>query len=77
MDLGGASVEIAFLPSSSIEQDEYKSTEDLFGETYEIYSRSYLCLGHNEARRRFRAHLANQVSSVKSLLEELSHTFSY
>ena len=58
LDLGGASVEIAFeLHNQTIHQPEYVSSEELFDITYNLYARSYLCYGHNEASSRFLASL--------------------
>lgn len=59
LDLGGASVEIAFEPHSETihHPAEYMSQEKLFGKTYNLYARSYLCYGHNEAQSRFLASL--------------------
>lgn len=59
LDLGGASVEIAFETHSETIRHpaEYMSREKLFGKAYNLYARSYLCYGHNEAQSRFLASL--------------------
>ena len=59
LDLGGASVEIAFEPHNETIHHpvEYMSREVLFNNTYNLYARSYLCYGHNEAQSRFLASL--------------------
>lgn len=55
LDLGGASMQIAFtpiqLPSSVEDQVDFFSL-NLFGSHYHVYSHSYLCFGKNEFERR-------------------------
>jgi len=62
LDLGGASAEIAFVPGHGNVDQEYVSKEVLFSKEHDLYARSYLCYGHNEARSRFLAHLVQNVS---------------
>ena len=64
LDMGGASAQIAFHAPSTI-RSEYQATEKLFGKSYAIYARSYLCFGAVEAKRRYLAYLLN----VRLLLE--------
>ena len=54
MDMGGASMQIAFQISSA---SNHSYSAKLFGEEFKIYSRSYLCYGINEAMRRSSAYL--------------------
>ena len=59
LDLGGASTQITFVPEDPkliVAGDD--ETLSLYGETYKVYTHSYLCYGVNEAYRR---HLANLV----------------
>jgi len=62
LDLGGASAEIAFVPGHGNVDQQYMSKEVLFKKEHDLYARSYLCYGHNEARSRFLAHLVQNVS---------------
>ena len=63
LDMGGASAEIAFIPSSPPDQN-HTVEESVFGQTYKIYAHSYLCYGENEAYSRYLAQLvANNVRS--------------
>jgi apyrase len=57
LDMGGASTQISFTPEdpNSIENN-YKLAVDIFGDTYNTYSRTYLCYGANEAVRRILAY---------------------
>ena len=66
MDMGGASLEIAF--QTSAKQLSHNYTALLFGEEYKIYSRSFLCFGLNEAFRRTLAYLVqvNMIDSYRS-----------
>lgn len=55
MDMGGASMQIAFLPHVTPHQN-YSSSFSIFGDSFNIYTRSYLCYGINEAIRRILAY---------------------
>jgi apyrase len=55
LDMGGASMQIAFTHDGPIDND-YTLMADLFGDSYNVYSRSYLCYGVNEAVRRILAY---------------------
>ena len=58
LDLGGASAEIAFqYQPHGTPQSEYEVTVELFGKQHNLYARSYLCYGQNEAKWRLLAHL--------------------
>ncbi|TGZ65573.1 hypothetical protein CRM22_005799 [Opisthorchis felineus] len=55
LDLGGASTQIAFTPSSiptTMEKTAYMFPLKLFGGQYDVYSHSFLCYGKNEIERR-------------------------
>ncbi len=53
--MGGASMQIAFQQSS--QSVNHSFTAQLFGQEWQLYSRSYLCFGINEAFRRTLAYL--------------------
>ena len=55
--MGGASTEIAFKVSENTSRSSFSLNEVLFGKTFHLYARSYLCYGHNEAHHRFLGHL--------------------
>ena len=55
LDMGGASMQIAFQQSSPPVNHSF--TAELFGQNFNLYSRSYLCFGVNEAFRRTLAYL--------------------
>ena len=60
LDMGGASMEIAFLPADGLAiQPEFLSKEVLFGHSYNLYARSYLCYGQREAHSRLLAALVD------------------
>ncbi|XP_064403090.1 ectonucleoside triphosphate diphosphohydrolase 8-like [Halichondria panicea] len=58
LDLGGASTQIAFETNETVPSQFFKN-ESLFGVNYNLYARSYLCYGENQAYSRFLAHLIN------------------
>ena len=65
LDLGGASTQIAFESNDSSVEPDYHSEKTLFDKTYNVYARSFLCYGENEAYSRFLAYLVqNSVSHV-------------
>ena len=51
--MGGASVQIAYSEGTS---NNYTTSVDIFGDSFQVYSRSYLCYGINEAIRRVLAY---------------------
>ncbi|KAK6625668.1 hypothetical protein RUM43_005967 [Polyplax serrata] len=51
LDVGGASAQVTFVPSSVTCYEEYTTHLRLWGHQYDVYSRSYLRLGLNEARK--------------------------
>ena len=56
MDMGGASLQIAFLAEEGAPTD-FVETLELFGKLYNVYARSYLCYGADETDRRLLASL--------------------
>ena len=62
LDLGGASTQIAFELSN--QTTGYKPSEKLFAKQYDLFARSYLCYGVNEARGRFLASLVESAIKV-------------
>lgn len=72
IDMGDVSLEIAFnaehlnASTKGAIQNESAHSVDLFGQTYDIYSKSYLCYGLKEALRQWFATLAKV---FKNLLE--------
>ncbi len=67
LDLGGASTQIAF-ETKDTNQSEFSKKEMLFGVTYDLYARSYLCYGENQAYARFLAYLINKVHYLQDLV---------
>ena len=66
LDLGGASTQIAFQVFD--QSPGYRPSEKLFSQQYNLFARSYLCYGVNEARGRFLAHLISKVSIFSCLI---------
>jgi hypothetical protein len=62
LDLGGASSQIAFQVFD--QSPGYKPSEKLFNQQYNLFARSYLCYGVNEARGRFLASLVASAEKV-------------
>ncbi|XP_029467436.1 ectonucleoside triphosphate diphosphohydrolase 8 isoform X2 [Rhinatrema bivittatum] len=69
MDLGGASTQITFQPSVSIEDKNTEMFFRLYGNDYTIYTHSYLCYGQDQALKML---LANLIEESK-----LSSSISY
>ncbi|XP_043843528.1 LOW QUALITY PROTEIN: ectonucleoside triphosphate diphosphohydrolase 8-like [Dromiciops gliroides] len=51
LDLGGASTQISFFPSGTIEDPSTASHFRLYGFNYTIYTHSYLCYGQAQAQK--------------------------
>ncbi|VDN09835.1 unnamed protein product [Dibothriocephalus latus] len=72
LDLGGASTQISFaLKPGTVDANlsEYKSqvsSLQLFGETYHLYSSSFLCYGSEASRMRYLATLIENVTDPQS-----------
>ena len=62
LDMGGASMQIAFEQNPPAASHNF--SVNLFGKKWDLYSRSYLCFGVNEAYRRSLAYLAMVCESL-------------
>ncbi|XP_072883220.1 ectonucleoside triphosphate diphosphohydrolase 1 isoform X5 [Hemitrygon akajei] len=51
LDLGGASTQITFIPSSLIESPENAMDFRLYGRNYHMYTHSFLCYGKDQAMK--------------------------
>ena len=65
LDLGGASTQIAFQVFGESPQT---ASEKLFSQKYNLFARSYLCYGVNEAYRRFLASLVGSANKVSIII---------
>ncbi|XP_019854608.1 PREDICTED: ectonucleoside triphosphate diphosphohydrolase 3-like [Amphimedon queenslandica] len=69
LDMGGGdgdSLEVAFIPSTSSPSD-HMQTVSLFGNSYDVYGRSYLCYGTFEGFRRIVAYAVMNASYSQSV----------
>ncbi|XP_068422472.1 ectonucleoside triphosphate diphosphohydrolase 2-like [Clinocottus analis] len=57
MDLGGASTQIAFETSEEVENKENLMQLKLYGQTYRLYTQSFLCYGQDQFLRKLLARL--------------------
>ncbi|XP_069603779.1 ectonucleoside triphosphate diphosphohydrolase 8-like isoform X1 [Ranitomeya imitator] len=57
MDLGGASTQMTFQPSGTIEDKSTEMIFKLYGYDYTIYTHSYLCYGQDQALKKLLVHL--------------------
>lgn len=72
LDLGGASTQIAFETSEKVENKDNAMELKLYGQTYRIYTQSFLCYGQDQFLRKLLAHL------IKVLLKKvISLTVTY
>ncbi|CAM5163140.1 unnamed protein product [Eretmochelys imbricata] len=60
LDLGGASTQITFQPSGTIEDNSTKVFFRLYGTNYSIYTHSYLCYGRDQALKMLLAALRKE-----------------
>uniref|UniRef100_A0A7M4EZ43 Ectonucleoside triphosphate diphosphohydrolase 8 n=1 Tax=Crocodylus porosus TaxID=8502 RepID=A0A7M4EZ43_CROPO len=60
LDLGGASTQITFQPSGTIEDNSTKVFFRLYGTEYSIYTHSYLCYGRDQALKMLLASLTTR-----------------
>ena len=65
LDLGGASTQITFVPSTGTRiPTNFSLHFPLYGQSIEVYTHSFLCYGINEIIRRYKANLI-KVSNCK------------
>ncbi|XP_047236313.1 ectonucleoside triphosphate diphosphohydrolase 2-like isoform X2 [Girardinichthys multiradiatus] len=57
LDLGGASTQITFQTSQELENQENLMKLTLYGQTYTLYTHSFLCYGQDQFIRKLLAHL--------------------
>ncbi|XP_029295638.1 ectonucleoside triphosphate diphosphohydrolase 2-like [Cottoperca gobio] len=57
LDLGGASTQIAFETSEKVENKDNVMELKLYGQTYTLYTQSFLCFGQDQFLRKLLAHL--------------------
>lgn len=57
LDLGGASTQITFETSEEVEDSGDKMDLKLYGQTYKVYTHSFLCYGQDQFLRKLVAHL--------------------
>lgn len=57
LDLGGASTQITFETSEKVEDKNNEMELKLYGQTYRLYTHSFLCYGQDQFLRRLLAHL--------------------
>ncbi|XP_019957902.2 ectonucleoside triphosphate diphosphohydrolase 2-like [Paralichthys olivaceus] len=69
LDLGGASTQITFETSENLENGTNMMELKLYGETYRLYTQSFLCYGQDQFLRRLLANLI-MTQGVKS---QISH----
>uniref|UniRef100_A0A8C0H0E4 Ectonucleoside triphosphate diphosphohydrolase 8 n=1 Tax=Chelonoidis abingdonii TaxID=106734 RepID=A0A8C0H0E4_CHEAB len=62
LDLGGASTQITFQPSGTIEDNSTEVFFRLYGTNYSVYTHSYLCYGRDQALKMLLAALRKQIS---------------
>ncbi|XP_074527443.1 ectonucleoside triphosphate diphosphohydrolase 2-like [Halichoeres trimaculatus] len=65
LDLGGASTQITFQTSNPVEDKNNVMELKLYGQTYTLYTQSFLCYGQDQFLRRLLAHLI-KTQGVKS-----------
>lgn len=55
LDLGGASTQIAFETSEEVEDKDNVMELKLYGQTYRLYTQSFLCYGQDQFLRKLLA----------------------
>lgn len=68
LDLGGASTQITFQPSGTIEDNSTKVFFRLYGTNYSIYTHSYLCYGRDQALKMLLASLSKVLITVQGTI---------
>ncbi|XP_069465838.1 ectonucleoside triphosphate diphosphohydrolase 2 [Ambystoma mexicanum] len=69
MDLGGASTQITFATDSAIEDPENEVSLRLYGQSYRVYTHSFLCYGRDQVLRR----LLSKVLKAQNYASVVSH----
>ncbi len=64
LDLGGASTQITFQTSEKVENKDDVMELMLYGQTYRIYTHSYLCYGQDQFLRKLLAHFIKVQSAT-------------
>lgn len=57
LDFGGASTQITFLTTATVEDRSNAMTLKLYGQNYSLYTHSFLCYGRDQVLRQLLAHL--------------------
>ncbi|CAB1460346.1 unnamed protein product [Pleuronectes platessa] len=57
LDLGGASTQITFQTSDKVEEGDNMMELKLYGQSYRLYTQSFLCYGQDQFLRKLLAHL--------------------
>lgn len=57
LDLGGASTQITFETSATLENSDNSMKLKLYGKSYKIYTQSFLCYGQDQFLKKLTAHL--------------------
>ncbi|KAM4578011.1 ectonucleoside triphosphate diphosphohydrolase 2-like [Fundulus diaphanus] len=64
LDLGGASTQITFQTSQKLEEPANQMNLTLYGQTYTLYTQSFLCYGQDQFLRKLLAHLIQSQGST-------------
>ncbi|XP_070539986.1 ectonucleoside triphosphate diphosphohydrolase 8-like [Ptychodera flava] len=73
LDMGGASLQISFIPEDLSEvPPENTAMQTMYGENYVVYTHSYLCYGINEAVRRYLATLVKEAGYTSPVVNPCS-----
>ena len=64
LDLGGASTQIAFETSETVENKDNVMELELYGQPHRIYTHSFLCYGQDQFLRKLLAHFIQVMLSL-------------
>ncbi|KAJ7999854.1 hypothetical protein DPEC_G00198720 [Dallia pectoralis] len=67
LDMGGASTQITFTPSQTVQDPASALGFKLYGYQYEVYTHSYLCYGKEQAMMQLQAHLLKTDGSTQTV----------
>ncbi|RVE65410.1 hypothetical protein OJAV_G00116270 [Oryzias javanicus] len=67
LDLGGASTQITFATRERVEEKQNTMKMLLYGQTYSLYTHSFLCYGINQVYMRMLAHVVKSQGYVQSV----------